>query len=81
MVFAESYFHIKRRISYFQPVEIPHSVQDDMKNRFFNSLPAQNLFKTALLSGAAGFSRRRPRPDAWAAIAPENLIYLGAVLD
>jgi len=52
-----------------------------MKNPFFNSLPAQNLFKTALLSGAAGFSRRRPRPDAWAAISHENLIYLGAVLD
>jgi len=77
---ADSYFHIKRRILYFQAVEILHSVQDDMKTRFFNSLPAQSPFKTALLSGAAGFSRRRPGPDAGAAISPENLIYLGAVL-
>jgi hypothetical protein len=31
--------NIKRRISYFQPVEILHFVQDDMKNQFFHNLP------------------------------------------
>jgi hypothetical protein len=43
MVFAESrlltgdsYFHIKLRTSYFQSVEIMHSVQDDRENRGCN---------------------------------------------